>query len=99
MPFKNDCHFACELEPLEPRVLLSAAPLVEIGTQPAGALSDKIVYLHAGHGYTFSGGSWQTQRDEFFELVEDFGNQDQMTSTASIGSVSPPHIPWSSQTP
>ena len=79
MPFKNDCHFACELEPLEPRVLLSAAPLVEIGTQPAGALSDKIVYLHAGHGYTFSGGSWQTQRDEFFELVEDFGNQDQMT--------------------
>ncbi|MEQ9455478.1 MAG: hypothetical protein RLN76_12910 [Phycisphaeraceae bacterium] len=52
---------------------------VPVGTQPQGALSGKIVYVHAGHGFTWTNGSfWTTQRGEGFELVEDLGNIDQM---------------------
>ena len=71
------------LESLENRCLL--APLVEVGSQPDGGLSGKIVYLHAGHGWTadnLGNGSWTTQRGELFEMVEDLGNQDQMTFLA-----------------
>jgi hypothetical protein len=47
--------------------------------RPAGALSGKIVYLNAGHGWTAanqSGGAWTTQRGESFEIVEDLLNGD-----------------------
>ncbi len=74
-----------QIEPLEDRVVLSAAGLVEVGTQPSGALSGKIVYTHAGHGWTadnLGNGAWTTQRGELFEMVEDLGNQDQMTFLA-----------------
>ena len=64
-------------ESVEPRVLFSG-DLVPVGTQPEGSLSDKIVYVHAGHGWEFTGSSWVTQRPETFEMVEDFGNIDQM---------------------
>lgn len=104
------------VETLEPRVLLSADPLVDIwqeieenpdtpqitivtpetsesqpveisdasianmGAQPAGSLTGKIVYVYAGHGYDDLGSGWNTQRgDNGLALVEDFGNQDQMT--------------------
>ncbi len=70
------------LEALEPRLPLSASGLVDVGQQPTGALTGKIVYTHAGHGYTadnLSGGAWSSQRPETFEMVEDLGNQDQMT--------------------
>ncbi len=74
-------------EPLEDRRLLSvatasAAGEAPTGHQPAGALSGKIVYTSGGHGWTadnLGDGSWGTQRPELFEMVEDFGNQDQMT--------------------
>ena len=52
-------------------------PYVE--QRPAGALSGKIVYLNAGHGWTAanqSGGAWTTQRGETFEIVEDLLNGD-----------------------
>ncbi|MEM7625970.1 MAG: N-acetylmuramoyl-L-alanine amidase [Planctomycetota bacterium] len=64
-------------EPIEPRILFSG-DLVPVGTQPEGSLSEKIVYVHAGHGWEFTGSSWVTQRPETFEMVEDFGNIDQM---------------------
>jgi len=70
------------MEPLEPRIALSAAGLVEVGTQPAGGLDDKIVYVNGGHGYTannLTSGSWRTQRPLINDMVEDMGNQDQMT--------------------
>ena len=70
-------------EPLEPRHLLSDGGLVDVGSQPDGGLSGKIVYVHAGHGYTaanLGNGAWSTQRPETFEMVEDLGNQDQMTA-------------------
>ncbi len=72
-------------EQLEPRRVLSAAALVPVGQQPDGGLSGKIVYTHAGHGWTADNngnGAWTTQRPETFELIEDLGNQDQMTPFA-----------------
>lgn len=68
-------------EPLEPRLPLSAAGLVDVGTQPTGPLSGKIVYTSPGHGWQWSStlGRWATDRGDNNEIVEDFGNQDQMT--------------------
>ncbi|MCA9240831.1 MAG: fibronectin type III domain-containing protein [Planctomycetales bacterium] len=70
------------LEPLEARVVLSSSPLVPVGSQPSGALDGKIVYVHGGHGYTASNegsGAWSTQRPLLLNMVEDMGNQDQLT--------------------
>ncbi len=69
-------------ETLEPRLTLSVAPgLVDVGTQPTGALSGKIVFTAAGHGWQWSSslGRFATDRGDNNEIVEDFGNQDQMT--------------------
>ncbi len=72
------------IESLEPRIAMSAAGLVDVGTQPDGGLSDKIVYTHAGHGReTVNNGSpgafWAFQRPYLLGMVEDLGNQDQQT--------------------
>ncbi|WP_425396327.1 fibronectin type III domain-containing protein [Aeoliella sp.] len=69
-------------EHLEVRDLLDAAGLVEVGTQPEGGLSDKIVYVHGGHGYTadnLDDGDWSFQRPLLLDMIEDLGNQDQMS--------------------
>jgi hypothetical protein len=67
-------------EPLEPRLILAAAGLVPVGTQPSGGFSDKIVYIHPGHGYENQDGTWNFQRSEVSgtEMIEDLGNYDQM---------------------
>lgn len=73
------------VENLESRIALSAAGLVEVGAQPSGALDGKIVYLHGGHGITannLSTGAWGFQRPNLLGMVEDLGNQDQMTHYA-----------------
>jgi N-acetylmuramoyl-L-alanine amidase/Fibronectin type III domain len=75
------------LEQLEDRLAMAADPLVPVGQQPQGGLSDKIVYVHSGHGYVadnLGSGAWSTQRGETFEIVEDFGNQDQATAYANF---------------
>ena len=69
-------------EPLEPRLALSAAQgLVAVGSQPQGALTGKIVYTSAGHGWQWSDvlNRYATDRGNLLSLVEDFGNQDQLT--------------------
>lgn len=69
-------------EPLEPRLALAAAPgLVAVGSQPQGALTGKIVYASAGHGWQWSDvlDRYATDRGNLLSLVEDFGNQDQLT--------------------
>ncbi len=69
------------MEPLEPRLPLAAAGLVEVGSQPSGGLDGKIVYVHGGHGYiadNLGSGSWTTQRPLLLNMVEDMGNKDQM---------------------
>jgi N-acetylmuramoyl-L-alanine amidase len=80
---------ALAFEPLEPRLPLSAAGLVEVGAQPAGGMDGKIVYIHPGHGYTADtsasgNGEWSFQRSEVTgtEMIEDLGNYDQMTFLA-----------------
>ncbi len=67
-------------EPLEPRLTLAAAGLVPVGSQPTGPLTGKIVYTSGGHGWDWSSGvnRWATDRPEY-QLVEDFGNQEQLT--------------------
>ncbi len=71
-----------KFEPLEPRIALSATGLVDVGAQPDGALTDKIVYVNGGHGITGNfpnAGDWNFQRPLLLNMIEDLGNQDQMT--------------------
>lgn len=72
---------ALRYEPLEPRLALSAAGLVDVGMQPDGNLSDKIFYINGGHGYADNSGTgnWTYGRGLTYGIVEDLGNQDQMT--------------------
>ncbi len=68
-------------EPLEPRLALAAEDLIDFVAQPSGSLEGKIVYTSGGHGWQWSDtlNRWATDRGDNFEIVEDFGNQDQMT--------------------
>ena len=69
-------------EPLEPRLALAADQgLVALGSQPQGTLAGKIVYTSAGHGWQWSDAlnRFATDRGNTLSLVEDFGNQDQLT--------------------
>lgn len=61
--------------------MLLAGGLVDVGTQPTGALTGKIVYASAGHGWRWSStlGRWATDRGNLLSMVEDLGNQDQLT--------------------
>lgn len=69
-------------EPLEARRLLAvdATPLLAsyAGDQPDGALDDYIVYVSGGHGFAADGDLWRAGRPETHEMVESFGNQDQL---------------------
>src|SRR5688572_4523083 len=68
-------------EPLEPRVVMSAAGLVPVGEQPEGPLSGKIVYTSGGHGWQWNTtlNRFATDRGDNNEIIEDFGNQEQMS--------------------
>ncbi|HJS07962.1 MAG TPA: dockerin type I domain-containing protein, partial [Pirellulales bacterium] len=63
--------------------VLEDSPPAELAVvpQPAGALTGKIVYTSAGHGWQWNSGlnRYATDRPDYNEIVEDFGNQDQMT--------------------
>ncbi len=50
--------------------------------QPNGALYGRIVFTSGGHGWTWSGSTWYTQRGVTWEMLEDYGNLDQMTMFA-----------------
>ncbi len=61
---------------------LVAAGLVDVGAQPAGNLTGKIFYINGGHGYAAANtttGQWSYGRPLTNGIVEDLGNQDQMT--------------------
>ncbi len=78
-------------ETLEPRLALAAAGLVTTPQTYSGTLSGKIVYTFPGHGFYVVGGTWETQRPDYWqqfsgstetadgELVEDFGNEDEFS--------------------
>ncbi len=73
---------AWAVETLEPRLPMAGLPgLVPVGDQPVGALEGKIVYTSAGHGWQWNDNlnRWATDRGNLLSVVEDFGNQDQLT--------------------
>ncbi len=55
--------------------------LVPVGDQPVGGLQGKIIYTSAGHGWQWNSklNRWTTDRGNVLSIVEDFGNQDQLT--------------------
>jgi len=46
--------------------------------QQQGALSGKIVFMNSGHGWTFDPTYWRLQRVVLNEMIEDYGNLDQL---------------------
>jgi N-acetylmuramoyl-L-alanine amidase len=66
--------------PLTP--LLALPLLAQPAIQPSGALSGCVVFIGAGHGWTYANTStnprWFTQRGVANSMVEDYGNLDQM---------------------
>jgi hypothetical protein len=66
------------IETLEHRRLMAAGVWDVVEQQPVGALTGRVVFTAAGHGYTSEAdGTWNTQRGETNEIVEDMGNVDQ----------------------
>ena len=63
----------------EQTAAIGEAGLVDVGTQPVGALTGKIVYVHGGHGRYDNGSAWYWQRPLLYEQNEDMSNQDMMT--------------------
>ncbi|MCK4898761.1 MAG: hypothetical protein KAS38_08285, partial [Anaerolineales bacterium] len=66
------------LDPLPARVGpipdRSAVPPLPGQGQPQGALSGKVVWLSAGHGWLWKDNQWKTQRPNVYGVVEDFSN-------------------------
>ncbi|MEZ6193220.1 MAG: LEPR-XLL domain-containing protein [Phycisphaerales bacterium] len=58
---------------------MTGAGMVAVGTQPVGALTGKIVYVHGGHGRYDNGDGWFWQRPLLLEQNEDMSNQDMMS--------------------
>ncbi len=78
----NPLRRAFAFETLEPRLTLSVAPgLVSTPQTYSGALNGKIVFTSPGHGWQWNTtlNRYATDRGDNNEIVEDFGNQDQMT--------------------
>lgn len=80
-PRRHQLRLSCALATLifapptsEARVI-TAAP-----GQPSGALTGRIVFTSGGHGWTYdnSADKWFTQRGDSNDVVEDYGNLDQM---------------------
>jgi hypothetical protein len=61
-----------------------AGPVAPAAGGSSGALKGRIVYTHGGHGWTYGygGATWSTQRSPALGILEDAGNQDQMTMFA-----------------
>src|SRR5215470_16465742 len=80
----NPWRHAFAFEVLEPRLTLAAAGLVTTPQTYSGALNGKIVFTSGGHGWQWNNtlGRYATDRGDNNEIVEDFGNQEQMTAYA-----------------
>jgi hypothetical protein len=57
----------------------AVGPFSPSSLQPTGAFTGRIIFTSAGHGWTWGGSSWVTQRGVTWEMLEDYGNLDQMT--------------------
>lgn len=61
----------------------AVGPIAPAISQPSGPLSDRIIFMSAGHGWTASASSWSLQRGVLLEMNEDYGNVDQMNFFAA----------------
>lgn len=61
----------------------AVGPIAPAIGQPSGVLSDRIIFMSGGHGWTASGSSWSLQRGVLLEMNEDYGNVDQMNFFAA----------------
>ncbi|HOC57610.1 MAG TPA: immunoglobulin domain-containing protein [Verrucomicrobiota bacterium] len=57
-------------------------PIAPAAGQPSGALSGKLVFMNAGHGWTYLS-SWVLLRPVLLEMNEDYGNIDQLNMFAT----------------
>ncbi len=57
----------------------ASGPIAPAGSQPTGALSGRIIFTSAGHGWAWSGTAWALGRPVLNSMNEDYGNVDQMT--------------------
>ena len=57
-------------------------PIAPAATQPAGALSGKLVFMNGGHGWTYKSG-WVLLRPVLLDMNEDYGNVDQLNTFAT----------------
>ena len=57
----------------------AAGPIISATRQPRGALSGRVVFTSAGHGWAWSGSAWALGRPQLHSMNEDYGNLDQMT--------------------
>src|SRR4051812_33854064 len=78
----------CAFETLEPRLTLAASGLATTPQIYSGALNGKVVFTSGGHGFAWNGTTYVTGRPDYWQnaadtadgnLVEDLGNQDQMS--------------------
>ena len=65
------------------------SPMVPSARQPAGALSERIVFMNSGHGWTWSTNNfWYLQRPVALNSMnEDYGNWDQLNHLPRIVSM------------
>jgi hypothetical protein len=77
----NPWRRAFAFEVLEPRLTLAAAGLITTPQTYSGVLDGKVVFTSGGHGWQWNNslGRYATDRGDNNEIVEDFGNQEQMS--------------------
>lgn len=65
--------------PIRPaRAATVVGPIANAGTQPQGALTGVTVFCSGGHGWTAGESEWFLQRPLVLDMVEDYGNLDQL---------------------
>lgn len=72
-------------EPIsEPELTVAgvAGPVAPAAGQPQGALTGRIIYTSAGHGWQWTGSAWSLDRPLLLEMNEAYGNRDQMNMFA-----------------
>jgi hypothetical protein len=65
--------------PPAPQPPKAVGPIVPAAGQPVGAMSGRVVFTSAGHGWAWNGSGWGLGRGVLNELNEDYGNLDQMS--------------------
>jgi hypothetical protein len=88
--------------PPSPPIPQPFGPIAPAARQPAGALSGRIIFMNAGHGWIFDPDRWRLQRGVLNEMNEDAGNIDQLNFFAAYcfnaGAVIVPFRPLGQQT-